>query len=87
MSLFDKAKDAYKKQQEKQAELKETRGDRLAVQMADYMGGYDDKRKATGVLSFYEKQTEFKVALNARSSFVIPNASISNIAIEGKRRS
>lgn len=84
MGLFDKAKEVYKEQQEKAAELNEVRGKKLASQTVEYMGGYNDKKKAAGSLTFYEKQTEFKVALNSRASFNIPNSEITNVAIEGK---
>ena len=70
MSFLDKMKDAgdkagksiqknYQEHQEKVAELKDARGTRLGAIQVEYMGGYGDKRKAKGVLTFFEKQTEF----------------------------
>lgn len=93
MSLFDKMKEAsdkagksvansYKEHQEKVAETKELRGNRLEALTLQYMGGYDDKKKAQGILTFYEKQTEFSSPLSTK--FVIPNGRIANVAIEGK---
>jgi hypothetical protein len=75
MGIFDRAKEAYKQNQEKRA---------TTLVNVEYMGGYKDKKKAVGNLSFYEKQTEFRVALRAKSSFTIPNTDIVDIAIEGK---
>lgn len=75
MGFFDKARNAYKQNQTKRA---------ATLTNAQYMGGYADKQKATGNLSFYDDQIEFKVALNARASFTIPTREITDIAIEGK---
>jgi hypothetical protein len=93
MSFLDKMKDAgdkagksiqksYQDHQEKVAELKDTRGARLGALQVEYMGGFGDKRKAKGVLSFFEKQTEFSAALSTK--FTIPNSQIKDIVIEGK---
>ena len=93
MSLFDKMKDAgdkagksiqksYQEHQEKVADLKDTRGARLGALQVEYMGGYADKRKAKGVLTFFEKQTEFSAALSTK--FTIPNSQIKDVVIEGK---
>lgn len=84
MGLFDKAKEVYKQQQDKTAELKNTRGDKLATLSTEYMGGYNDKKKTTGNLTFYANQVEFKVALKSGASFTIPTTDIKDIAIEGK---
>lgn len=93
MSFFDKMKDAgdkagksiqksYQEHQEKVAELKDTRGAKLGALQVEYMGGYGDKRKAKGVLTFYEKQTEFSAVMSTK--FVIPNSQIKDVVIEGK---
>lgn len=93
MSLLDKMKDAgdkasksiqksYQEHQEKVAELKDTRGARLGALPVDYMGGYGDNKKAKGVLTFFEKQTEFSAVMSTK--FVIPNAQIKDIVVEGK---
>jgi hypothetical protein len=93
MSLFDKVKDAsgkagkaiqksYQEQQQKTAELKSKRGARLGAVQAEYMGGYGDNRKAKGIITFYENQSEFSAVMSTK--FAIPNAQIKNIAIEGK---
>lgn len=93
MSFFDKVKEAsdkasksvtnsYQEHQEKVAEVKDTRGGRIGALQLQYMGGYSDKKKAIGILTFYEKQTEFSSVLSTK--FTILNSSISNIAIEGK---
>lgn len=93
MSFFDKVKDAsdkagksiqksYQEQQQKSAELKDTRGARLGALPVDYMGGYGDKKKAKGILTFFEKQTEFSAVMSTK--FVISNSQIKDIAIEGK---
>jgi hypothetical protein len=58
MNLFDSMKDKVKEQQEKMAEVKDARGNKLASLTIEYMGGYGDKKKATGSLTFYQKQTE-----------------------------
>lgn len=84
MGLFDKAKEAHKQKQEEKAERNKIRGNLLVLQMADYMGGYNNTVKATGVLTFYENQIEYKAALNARSSFTFRYDEIANIAVEGK---
>jgi len=52
--------------------------------IVEYLGGYGDKKKATGNLFFYGRHVEFKVALSAKSSFTILNTDITDIAIEGK---
>ena len=75
MGLFSKAKQAYKQSQEKRA---------VTLVNAEYMGGYAEKKKALGNLSFFDEQVEFKVALNSRASFAIPIADIQDMAVEGK---
>ncbi len=93
MSFFDKVKDAgdkagkaiqksYEEQQQKSAELKDARGARLTALPVEYMGGYGDSRKAKGILTFYEKQTEFSAVMSTK--FTIPNTQIKDVAIEGK---
>lgn len=93
MSFLDKMKDAggkagkavqksYQEQQQKAAELKDTRGARLGAVQVEYMGGYGDKYKSKGVLTFYEKQSEFSAALSTK--FTIPNSQIKDVVIEGK---
>lgn len=93
MSFFDKVKDAsdkagksiqksYQEQQQKSAELKDTRGARLGALPVEYMGGYGDSRKAKGVVSFFEKQTEFSAVMSTK--FTIPNSQIKDVVIEGK---
>lgn len=93
MSFLDKMKDAgdkagksmqksYQEHQEKVAELKDTRGSRLGAIQVEYMGGYGDKRKAKGVLTFFEKQTEFSAPLSTK--FTILNSQIKDVVIEGK---
>lgn len=93
MSFLDKMKDAsdkagksiqksYQEHQEKVAELKDTRGSRLEAIQVEYMGGYGDKRKAKGVLTFFEKQTEFSAPLSTK--FTILNNQIKDVVIEGK---
>lgn len=93
MSLLDKMKDAsnkagksiqksYQEHQEKVAELKDARGARLGALQVEYMGGYGDKRKAKGVLTFFEKQTEFNAPLSTK--FTIVNNQIKDVVIEGK---
>lgn len=93
MSFFDKVKDAgdkagksiqksYQEQQLKSAELKDTRGTRLGALPVEYMGGYGDSRKAKGVLSFYQNQTEFSAVMSTK--FTISNNQIKDILVEGK---
>lgn len=93
MSLFDKLKDvsdkasksaasAYESHKEKVAATKEARGNTLKAVSLDYMGGYNDYKKAKGILTFYEKQTEFSSPLSTK--FIISNKQVSNIVIEGK---
>lgn len=93
MSFLDKMKDAsdkagksiqksYQDHQEKVAELKDSRGSRLEALQVEYMGGYSDKRKAKGVLTFFEKQTEFSSPLSTK--FTILNSQIKDVVIEGK---
>lgn len=93
MSFFDKVKDAsdkagkslqksYQEQQERAAELKGTRGSRLDTLAVEYMGGYGDKKKAKGILTFFEKQTEFSAVMSTK--FVIPNGQIKDLVVEGK---
>jgi 5S rRNA maturation endonuclease (ribonuclease M5) len=93
MSFLDKMKDAsdkagksiqksYQEHQDKVAELKDTRGAKLGALPVEYMGGYGDKKKAKGVLTFFEKQTEFSAALSTK--FIIPNSQIKDVVIEGK---
>lgn len=93
MSLFDKLKDAgdkagksaagaYEKHKEKVAATKEARGNILKAVSLDYMGGYNDYKKAKGILTFYEKQTEFSSPLSTK--FTISNNQVTNIVIEGK---
>jgi hypothetical protein len=84
MNLFDSMKDKVKEQQEKMAEVKDARGNKLASLTIEYMGGYGDKKKATGSLTFYQKQTEFKVPLRDNVSFTIPNTDIADITFDGK---
>lgn len=93
MSLFEKIKDAsdkagksiqksYQEQQQKVAERKDARGARLRALSVEYMGGYGDKRKARGVLTFYERQTEFSSVMSTK--FTIPNSQIKDVVVEGK---
>ena len=76
------ASDAYEKHKEKVAATKEARGNTLKALSLDYMGGYNDYKKAKGVLTFYERQTEFSSPLSTK--FTIGNGQVSNIVIEGK---
>jgi 5S rRNA maturation endonuclease (ribonuclease M5) len=93
MSFLDKMKEAgdkagksvqksYQEHQEKVAELKDTRGARLGALPVEYMGGYGDKKKTKGVLTFFEKQTEFNAVMSTK--FTIPNTQIQDIVVEGK---
>jgi hypothetical protein len=93
MGLFDKIKEAgdktsnqlaksYKEHQAKVTKVKEARGDLLGSISLEYIGGYNDKRKAKGLLTFYQKQTEFNSPLSTK--FSLKNNHIKNIAIEGK---
>lgn len=75
MSLFDRAKAAYKQSEERRA---------ATLTNVEYMGGFQGKKKALGNLSFNKEQLVFKVALNARSSFVIPTTDIVDMTVEGK---
>jgi hypothetical protein len=84
MNLFDSMKDKVKEQQEKMAETKDARGNKLASLTIEYMGGYGDKKKATGSLTFYQKQIEFKVPLRENVSFTILNTDIADITFDGK---
>lgn len=93
MSFLDKLKEAadsanktaskkYQEHQEKVSELKDARGAKIGALQLQYMGGYENKKKAIGILTFYEKQTEFNSPLSTK--FTILNSSISNVVIEGK---
>ena len=93
MSFFDKVKDAsdkagksihksYQEQQQKSAELKDTRGSRLDALPVEYMGGYGDMKKAKGIVTFFEKQTEFSAVMSTK--FIIPNGQIKDLVVEGK---
>lgn len=73
---------AYENHKEKIATTKEARGETLKSLSVEYMGGYDNYKKAKGILTFYEKQTEFNSPLFTK--FIIQNGTIANIAIEGK---
>ncbi len=85
MSLLDNIKDKYQEHQEKTAELKDQRGDKLGVLQVTYMGGYGDQKKATGTLIFYQNQTEFRnPMLNKKMWFTIANSDVADVAIEGK---
>jgi len=85
MSLFDNIKDKYQDHQEKVAELKDTRGDKLATLTVEYMGGYGEQKKASGSLTFFQRQTEFKNPMLKKSLwFTILNSKVRDIAIEGK---
>ena len=93
MSFFDKVKDAsdkagksiqksYQEQQQKSAELKDIRGAKLDALAVEYMGGYGDGRKANGIITFYQNQTEFSAVMSTK--FTIPNSQIKDILVEGK---
>lgn len=89
MSLLDKFKDITDKAgksvadaYEKRKAAIEARGDLLKTISLDYMGGYEDYRKARGILTFYENQIEFNSPLS--TSFIINSDQVSDIAIEGK---
>ena len=84
MGLFDKVNEAHKQRQEKRVEQNKLRGPLLAIQMVDFIGGYNDKRKSTGMLAFFENQTEYSATLNPGASFTIQAADIVDVAIEGK---
>jgi hypothetical protein len=85
MSFLDNVKDKYQDHQEKVAEVKDARGDKLATLPVQYMGGYNDQKKATGSLTFYQKQTEFKAPLlNKKLWFTISNTDVTDVAVEGK---
>lgn len=45
--FFDSVKDKYQEHQEKVAELKDTRGDRLGTLQVEYMGGNGDQKRQT----------------------------------------
>lgn len=91
--FFDKIKESGEKlnnavakaQQEhndKVAQLKEARGNKLKTLGLNYAGGYNDYRKAAGLLHFYEKQVEFASPMSTH--FTILNTDIRDVAIEGK---
>lgn len=93
MSFLDKMKEAgdkagkqvaksYQEHQEKATELKDARGGRIGSLSVEYMGGYGDKRKAKGILTFYQKQTEFSAVMSTK--FTLRNSDVRDIAIEGK---
>ncbi len=93
MSLVDRMKQAgdkaskqvaknYQQHQAKVAELKDARGAKIGSIATQFMGGYADRHKATGTLTFYEKRTEFNSVLSTK--FVILNSQVKDIAIEGK---
>lgn len=84
MGMFDSIKEANKQRKMKGKNLKMIRGNLLAFQMVDYIGGYEDYNKSTGVLFFYENQAEYKASLKPNESFIIPTSSITDIALEGK---
>jgi hypothetical protein len=69
MGLFDKYRDEAAK-----------RGKISAVLQADYLGGYNDREEAKGILIFCQNLVEFK----GRVSFIISAAEMADIAIEGK---
>jgi len=71
-------------QQQKVAETEDTRGNKLGSMAAIFMGGYNEHKHAVGSIVFYQKQTEFKVALSQKRSFAIPNTSITDVTFEGK---
>lgn len=92
MSLFEKVKDtggkagksvhkSYQGRRQKAAELKDTRGAKLGGVLVQYMGGYGDKRRAVGMLTFYTKQAEFSAVMSTK--FVIRSNEIKDVAIEG----
>lgn len=92
MSFLDKMKEAgdkaskqvaksYQEHQEKVAEVKDARGNRIGALSADYMGGYGDYRKAKGSVTFYQKQTEFSSLM---TKFTIQNSSVRDVVVEGK---
>lgn len=93
MSFLDKMKEAgdkaskqvaenYKEHQEKVAERNDARGNKIGFLSVEYMGGFDDKKKAPGILTFYQKQTDFKSVMSTK--FTLDNVRIKDIAIEGK---
>ena len=93
MGFLDKMKEAgdkagkqvaksYQEHQEKVAEVKDARGGRIGALSVEYMGGYGDKRKAKGVLTFYQKQTEFSAALSTK--FILQNSQVRDMIVEGK---
>lgn len=85
MSLLDSVKSKYKDHQDKSAELKDVRGEKLGIISGEFMGGYNQHKKSVGSLTFYQKQTEFGgVMLNKKHWFIIPNSEIEDIAFEGK---
>ncbi len=51
---------------------------------AKFLGGYDDRKKALGNLSFFNESVDFKVAFSAKASFSIAFSSITNVVVEGK---
>lgn len=84
MGIFDSIKEANEQRKIKVEKLKNKRGKLLAFQMVDYIGGYEDYTKSSGVLFFYENQAEYKASLKPNESFIIPTSSITDIALEGK---
>lgn len=85
MGFIDNVKDKYKDHQAKAAEIKDQRGNKLGSVSVEYMGGYNEQKKANGTLTFYQNQTEFKnPMLNKKMWFTIPNSTIKDVAIEGK---
>lgn len=83
--MFDNFKDKVKEQQEKMAEVKDARGNKLASLQVEYMGGYEDKKKAKGSLTFYQNQAEFKnPLLNKKLWFTVLTSDIANITFDGK---
>lgn len=85
MGLFKKAKDKRKQRKEKLAQLNKVRGELLVNTIAEYMGGYGDRKACVGfgLLSFYENQIEF-TPRPASDAFTIAINKVSDINVEGK---
>ncbi len=93
MGLFDKAKEAYKNQEnrhnqakEKRDETAETRGKEIGHVSIGYVGGYDDQKRFNARLCLYENQIEYSQFGKPVKDLVIKSSDVASIEVTGQQQ-
>lgn len=100
MGLLDKAKDVYKNQEKRHDKAKEKRdeakgkrdetaklrGDEIGHVSIGYVGGYDNQKRYSAKLCFYENQIEYSQFGKLVKDLVIKSSDVIGIEVTGQQQ-